>query len=199
MNVYVAGEGPHEIGKWAENPERRGSSKRGDGVLAALFRKVHLDEIQVIDGKKWSLAPKYRAGAHATADQRCLRQLAHLAEEAGAEVFLWSRDLDKIERREDELLTELGALREKYADDLFVVGGVAVRCLEAWIAGLAQLHVRPEELAVSRAAALVAENELDSESRMVSLIRDGALDVSRTPSLHAWLELARAVPRDAPL
>lgn len=186
-DIFVAGEGAGEIGRWVEPKERRATSQRTNGVLFELYSRKRADG-SVIDGKAWSKIPKYRAGGHATADQRTLRQLAVIAEEAGADTLLWARDSDHDSSRALELCATHDDLRAQHASTLEIIGGVVEPCLEAWIVGLKGIHQSPEALSVPRLEQLAKDNDVDREEAMVAVVREAELRTSNLPSLKRWLD-----------
>ena len=186
-DIFVAGEGAGEIGRWVEPRERRETSQRTDGVLFEIYSRKRADGC-VIDGVAWSKIPKYRAGGHATADQRTLRKLAVIAEEAGADTFLWARDSDHDASRVRALSKEHDDLRAKHAPALEIIGGVVEPCLEAWIVGLKGLHPNPEELSVPRLWQMAKDNGVEREEAMVAVVREAELSSGTVPSLKRWLD-----------
>jgi hypothetical protein len=190
--LFVAGEGACELGRWGEAPEYRAESKRTDGVLAALYWRAGREGV-VVEGKRWKDVRKYRAGGHATAEQRTLRALALEAREAGADVLLWVRDTDHDEDRGKQLRTAHEELRDQHADELEIVGWPAVPAIEAWILAIAGDINAPEELSVPRLKQLAEERSLAGERQMVDLIAEREIRTSRSPSLMNWLaQLAQA-------
>ena len=61
MNVLLAGEGPDELGQWAEHPSYREDPPRL-GILEALLRRVRDDGWRVRDGVRWKGHPALPAG-----------------------------------------------------------------------------------------------------------------------------------------
>lgn len=193
ITLFVGGEGPHELGKWAEEAERRSTSARTDGVLAALFRRARPEfEARVVDGRAWRKVPKFRAGEHAGAEERTLRGLALLAGEAGADALLWLRDTDGDASREEELLSAARRLKEAAGDDEpAIIGGVARPCLEAWGVALAGRHASPETLSTSAVQRIAREHSLDTEERLVELTSEADLEITNAASLRDWVTEAR--------
>lgn len=185
--LFVAGEGVCEIGRWAGEPQYRDASGRTDGVLAALFWRAGR-EGSVIDGKAWKNVRKYRAGGHATAEQRTLRALVNDAVESGADVLLWARDTDHDEERGEQLRTAHLQLTRDHADELEIVGWPAVPAIEAWILAIAGVVPAPEGLSTRKLKELAEEHSLNSERQMVDLIADRPLDTSRASSLKQWVD-----------
>lgn len=187
MNLFVAGEGVHEIGKWDQSPEYQSTSHRGDGVLATLWRTRH--EGSVVGGRSWKNVRKYRAGMP-RGDGHALRAFTLDAREADAEVLLWSRDVDRNPDRTRELEAMHATLVVELNGELRIVGGMQNRCIEAWALAIHGLEKKPEELSVSRAEELAAAHGIDTELAMCELIQKAKkpLDTSRSPSLEKWMD-----------
>lgn len=184
MKVFVTGEGEGEIGKWAQSPEYRATSKRGDGVLKELFDTRRTGT--VIDGRSWKHIVTLRPGGRG--DGKTLEKAAVLAEDAGAELLLWSRDTDGDDQREPQLEASMRALAEQ-GDRIAIIGGVQDPCLEAWIVTIAQLDKAPDLLSKQRLTELLEGTGFDHEAGMCELIRNAKrpLDTSRSPSLTKWM------------
>ncbi len=190
MKVYLAGEGEHELGRWAQSVEYREASTRSDGVLFALFRRAGR-EGSVLAGKRWRDIRKYRAGGHATAEQRALHQLAIDAAEQGADVLLWARDTDGDADRAKQLRDKHAELKASFDAELEIIGEPANPCIEAWIVALAGHHPTPESLSVQKLEALTKTHQLDTEQAMVDLINSSELETSRSRSLADFVAQLR--------
>lgn len=183
--VFVTGEGVGEIGKWAEARERRATSTRGDGVLKALFDTKRTGT--VIEGRSWKSIATLRPGSRG--DGKTLEKAAVLAEEAGADLLLWSRDTDGDRDRAPKLEASMRALKEA-GDRIDIIGGVQDPALEAWIVAIAGLDKAPDTRSKLRLAELLAERGLDHERAMCELIStaEKPIDTSRSPSLKRWMD-----------
>lgn len=190
MKVYLAGEGEHELGKWAQSVEYGDASTRTDGVLFALFCRAGRDG-RVVAGKRWRGIRKYRSGGHASAEQRVLRQLAVEAEEQGADVLLWTRDTDHDAERASQLKSTHEEIKATFAGALEIIGEPANPCIEAWIIAIAGHHRTPETLSVPKLAELAATHGVDTDQAMVDLINSAELDTSGSESLEAFVAQLR--------
>lgn len=170
MKLFVTGEGANEIGKWIEHPSYRSSSKRGDGVLAALVRKKR-EAAMVVDGMAWKNARHFRAGV-ARGDAHTLAAHALTASEAGADALVWARDTDGDVSRVKELKAKQEELRAEFRALKFI-GGLPN---QAWVMAIGRLDVDPESRSKERLKKLAEENDCASESRMCQLINDAQLD-----------------------
>jgi hypothetical protein len=185
VKIFVGGEGPGELGKWAEPVEARAYSKRGDGVLVALVRRIH-SECTVVDGVPWKSIRKLRPGGHRSAEARNLLGLEVLAREAGADCLVWSRDTDQDEERREQLRDAMNELTHPS------VGCPVEPCLESWALALARKHNRPDALTSAKAKELAQLHEIRSGDAMETLAQTQSLDELRSPSLNQWLTTCRA-------
>jgi len=192
VNVLLAGEGPDELGQWAEHPSYREDPPRL-GILEALLRRVRDDGWRVRDGVRWKDIRHYRPGDFRSAETRKVMRLLFRAAEQGYDVIVFSRDRDGDVQREVDVQR---GIRDALEEDpsLRVVGGVAREEVEAWI--LALLGQQGSEAHTNPKAVLSAQpHRIGSRAQKVEAV-EGA-DMSRIPddaeSLHAWLERARAV------
>lgn len=135
MKVFVAGEGKTELGEWAIEAPYRSNPVR-PGVLEQLARKVRRDGWSVIGAKVWKDVPKYRAGGFRKAEQTAVLGVVLAANEAGADVALFSRDQDRDEVRTERFEAALASVTELFPS-VRVAGGHAVPCVEAWLLALA--------------------------------------------------------------
>lgn len=203
--VFLAGEGPTELGGWAHEPEYRqpAATVVRRGVIVALLARAWGGELTVVDAVLWKRIRKYRAGDHAAADERNVLGAAEhavtSARRSGAPLVLaFSRDRDR--NRERERQVESGIVRARVLwPTLTLVGGCAVEEIEAW--GLAVAgDQRPES--VSDAKRVLAERIGVGLDPFVERI-DSATAVEmrraceRSPSLGQWMDRAEAGRVDA--
>ncbi|MDC0722949.1 hypothetical protein [Nannocystis bainbridge] len=134
--VVLGGEGPNELGGWCNLPPYRAETPV-PGVLEALLRHVRPDGWIVIDAVVWSSIRKYRAGGHADAEERNVLGLVLKARERGADIVAFARDCDgdgaQHRRRIASIDVGLARAREEFPQGPAVIGGSAVRMLEAWV------------------------------------------------------------------
>lgn len=189
IRVFLAGEGKHELGGWANEAPYRDPTERG--VLAALCGRVAGSAWEVAEARRWKDVHKFRAGDHRSPEERTVLGLGVLAVRAGCDVLVFSRDLDRLVGRREEIERALQQLK-----DVQVVGGVAVRTLDGWCLALSGLSgsedlPRPKEILEGR--------ECRTTEDRVALV-DGA-DLARVApdarSLHQWLARAIAALRPA--
>jgi hypothetical protein len=176
--VLLAGEGKTELGEWAKEPPFR--VLPGDrGVLAALIERVDREAFTLVGGIPWKNIRKYKAGDHASAEERNVLGLVLSARRARCDTVVFSRDQDgSVTRRED---LEKGIRRA--ADDMpdiTVIGGAAVENIEGWV--LVILGFTDGEGIPSKRT----KEELETRSGIVTLQQKvDAVDAAR---LHSFRE-----------
>lgn len=185
IRVYLAGEGRHELGGWAdERPYRRPEDR---GVLVALAQKVRPDGWAVVAARKWKDVPKYRAGDHRRPEARTVLGLAALAAHEGCSVLVFARDRDRMVGREDEIEQAMNQIQ-----DLRVAGAVAVRTLDAWCLALTGQrdteHLRrPKDACAERGVVTTEDRVAVADAADLNAVPEDA------ESLRRWLQLlARA-------
>ena len=142
--VFLAGEGPSDIGDLAHEPQYRGD---GEGFIQPLLRKL-VDDVEIeFDGAKIAFLPGKRAAGVIGHGEKARRALAlAAASEATAVVFI--KDVDRTagvkqterdaRRRIDEMRKQIetgfAAAREKSPELSNVVAVAATPCrmIEAW-------------------------------------------------------------------
>jgi hypothetical protein len=140
----------------------------------------------VVDARRWSALPKFRAGDHRSPETRTVRGLAALAAHARCDLLVFSRDADRLvlDRVEDveRAIAEI--------NDVRVVGAVAVRTLDAWVLALLG-HAGSEDVRRPKEQ-LAARGHVTREDR-VAVVE--ASDLAAVPgdarSLRGWLDRAR--------
>jgi hypothetical protein len=191
VNVLLAGEGPDELGQWAEHPSYREDPPRL-GILEALLRRVRDDGWRVRDGVRWKDIRLYQPGGFRSAETRKVMRLLFRAVEEGYDVVVFSRDRDGDPQRHTDVERGIHDARAEYPD-LRVVGGVAREEIEAWVLALlgqpaSEGHTNPKEVLSA------APHGIGNRDAKVAAVE--AADMSRLPddaeSLHRWLERARA-------
>ncbi len=197
MKIIIAGEGPNELGSWAQHPSYRESPF--PGVLEMLLERVRGDGWQVVDGILWKQIRKYRTGGHGSAEIRNVLGLVLQAKERGCDVVAFLRDRDgtnanpNIERAE-AVEDGIRRARDELDKPPELVGGVVVKKLESWLVALlgtggSETMRRPEEVLEKK------DISLKSTLEYVAVVRNA--DMNSLPedaaSLRLWLERARAV------
>lgn len=178
----IAGEGRHELGGWADEPPYRTDER---GVLAALLGRCRTEGWEIVAARRWKDVPKFRSGDHRRADQRTVLGLVALATRAGCDLLVLVRDADNMLDRPEELEATLAEIV-----DVGVVGGCAVRTLDAWC--LALIGERGTE-ALRKPKVRLEDMGCQTTADRVALVDDA--DLARLPddaySLRQWLERAR--------
>lgn len=186
MKAFLAGEGPSEIGRWSVDPRQRDQSPRGDGVLGALFSRLH-PQAEIVNGRTWRFGRMYRAGEHRTAEQRRVLGLLLDAKEAGATLLVFSRDSDRKPEREHEIDGALSNAAQ-LIPGVSAAGGVANPCVEAWMVAM-----QGERDCEARSVEALKQFGL-STSEMEELARSADLPTAErcSASLSKWLARVRA-------
>lgn len=188
MKVFVAGEGPTELGDYARHPSYRAEPPNA-GVVETILRKVRPEGWEVADGIQWRRIRKYRVLSGGDPEVRNVLGAALAAKESGCEVLAFVRDRDRDEEREGSIRSGIDQAPTVIDGCPSLVGGVAIEAIESWILSLggergAEKHRRPKE----RLGAIgVAE--------MVEKVKvaDLAAAPSDAQSLLDWLQMARSV------
>lgn len=167
-------------------------------MLEALLRRVREDGWQVVDGVAWSSIRKFKVGAHADAEHKNVLGLILQARERGADVVAFARDCDgdgkQHRQRSAAIEAGLAEAQEVFPNGPTVVGGVAVRMLEAWVLALAGKS-RTEELGRDGLANGLKDLKVDEKDTRAMVAVVEAADLGRVPgdavSLSGWLGQAR--------
>ena len=195
VRLFFAGEGPDELGEWANEPAYRPSADTpaAGGVLHALVGRH--TRYETVDAVRWKTIRKFKAGDHAKPEFRNVMGLALQADERECDALVFVRDRDgDLEREKDiEQGIELASKRFRVR----IVGGTANEELEAWI--LAMLGTRKSESFADAKTKLADAHETttrEQKCEVVTKANFGELPED-CPSLRRWLERAKAglVPR----
>lgn len=177
--VFLAGEGRCDIGNAAANPSYAQSSE--PGVVQALLDHALERNWQMVGAIAWKNIRKFRAGGHATAEERNVLGVAQMAREAKADLLVFVRDRDGDRQREKDIARAMAQI-----DGLQVVGGVAVESIEAWVIAIcgdpkAETYSEPKDQLPNHDIACAAD--------MVDLIRSAGSKIASAPapSLRHWL------------
>lgn len=164
VKVFIAGEGPAELGRWGKTFVATDE----EGFIEACLRRVRESGWEIVGGLRWKEIRKVKPGEHRSAEARNLRGVALAAQEAGAELLIVLRDTDGDAHRA-RVLRETAATIHKPA----LIVGLPDPRLEAWAAALLgdrdALGARR-----ARAEAVFAKLGLDGKRRepLVACVRD---------------------------
>lgn len=192
VKVWLAGEGPSEIGDRDIGGERV-------GVLEALLRWVEPTGWVVDRASLWKRIRRYEAGRalRGAGDDRSVQRLVQLAFEAGCEVVAFSRDRDSDPDRADAIERGIAAAVAA-RPEIGVIGGIARPCIEGWILALAGVK-QTDAMSRPRCDRELADRKLLGDEPAVEAfvaIVERA-DLGAPPegcsSLTDWLARARAV------
>jgi hypothetical protein len=197
IRVFLAGEGPNDIGDWARHRSYRDDSP-SPGVPEAILRKVRGDGWRVCGAVLWKKIHKLQVRPPAGAETKNVLGAALAARDAGCDVLVFVRDRDDSNanpRKERERDIEQGIARvpQDVSDQLRIVGGVAIRRLESWIVALSGKNGSEE---MRRPEDALRELGIGDKSTgdMVEFVQD-KVDLANVPSdarsLRRWLERGR--------
>jgi hypothetical protein len=192
INVFLAGEGPNELGGWSTERGYR-DDRPAPGVLESLARQLVPAGWEVRDAIRWKDIRKLGLGTKGKGAERKAVLAAHLhASERGCAALLFSRDRDGNTEREREIEA---ALAEIHDDRIDIAGGVCVERLESWLVALAG-RTGSERLRDGRVNEALTELGVPAKDTagMLGLIeRHGLAAVPPdASSLHTWIERVRA-------
>jgi hypothetical protein len=151
----------------------------------------------VIGATRWKDIRKYRAGGHASAEERNVLGAALQAVEKGCRVVAFTRDRDGDVQRGKDVERGVATALQQHDSALFVAGGVAVEAIESWILSL-RGQPGAEQLSnpKSRFNQAFRENEGEgTTAQMVRVVAGAELDQKTLPadgwSLRRWVAGAR--------
>jgi hypothetical protein len=200
--VWIFGEGNNELGG------DDGYGARQGGVLASLLERVCEHGWTCAGAMPWRLIQKFRAGgAHrdrsSHGDYLNVLGLVFTAYENAADAVAFARDVDGDLDREDAIQAALAWLRDDSSWAIHVIGGVAKPAIEGWILALRAVP-DTDDMSRARAAALLAEHEIDPKSTEHYRAAVAQASLGKSPhfglprgaeSLRAWLAVAAEVMR----
>ncbi len=191
--VFLAGEGRHELGGFADDPPYR--SAEPVGVLRALLERCAdtSTTLEIAGARRWKDIRKFRAGGHASAEARAVVGLHVDAVEHGCAVLAFVRDTDGDTQRAADIDDGLALARARFPT-VEAIGGVAVQSLDAWGLALAGQR-RTEALKPAAAKAALDANGTGSTEARAQAVREADLDAlpDDAASLAAFIDRARAV------
>ena len=187
IRVYLAGEGASELGSRAG--DRAYQTDDTPGVLVALLRQVRSDGWKVAGARDWKQFKKLRTGARGHADQKNVKAAALDARASGCDVLVFSRDADNDPDREAAVQEGI-ELAQAAEPSLRIVGGCAVKAIEAWILAI-QGRRRTQDLGRQPAKQAVAATHF---ADLVKIIDERGLSSipEDATSLRRWLERAKS-------
>lgn len=190
--VFLAGEGPNDLGGWSGDPAYVDPSVRG--AIEALLLQIQPEGWQVCGGVNWKRIRKAKSGESKAAETRNVLGAALQAKEAGADVLVLLRDRDWIPQREKDLATGIRDATARYPQ-VRIGGGIAIELLESWllaIGGQAQSEAATD--AKTSAANLGLR---DTQSKVSHIETCGLGKVAKdAASLRAWIGSVRAALSD---
>jgi hypothetical protein len=195
VRLFFAGEGPDELGEWANEPAYRPSEDKptSGGVLHALVGRYA--RYETVDAARWKTIRKFKAGDHAKPESRNVMGLALQADERQCDALVFVRDRDRDLERETDIEQGIESASRRFG--VRIVGGTANEELEAWL--LAMLGTRTSESFPDAKTKLAEMHGMTTREHKCQVVAKAKLDElpEDCPSLQRWLERAKAglVPR----
>lgn len=195
VRLFFAGEGPDELGEWANEPAYRPSEDRpaAGGVLHALVSRYA--RYETVEAVRWKTIRKFKAGDHAKPEFRNVMGLALQADESGCDALVFVRDRDGDLEREKDI--EQGIADASTRFGVRIVGSTANEELEAWL--LAMLGIRKSESFPDAKTKLADTHGTTTREQKCEVVTKANLDKlpEDCASLRRWIERAEAglVPR----
>jgi hypothetical protein len=196
MKIFLAGEGPSELGDWSRLPQYRSSPPRR-GVIEALLLRIRPQGWEIVGATCWKDILKFKAGGHASAEERDVLGAALQAVEKGCQVLAFTRDRDGDVQRGKDVERGVAKATEHHGSALSVAGGVAVEALESWILSLkGEQNTEGSKDPKQRFREVFVDNGGEgSTAAMVDFVAESNLDEKTLPvdarSLRQWLVGAR--------
>jgi len=141
MKVFLVGEGRHDIGDLAKEPPFRSGRP---GFLQPVIESVAGSRV-TFEGQKVSLIGKKRVSGLKEVAEKKAWMASLLAENVGADLLVYVRDLDKESGTSKSRRETIGAIARKreqivrgceaYTDAIRCVPGIPCRMIEAWAMG----------------------------------------------------------------
>lgn len=162
----MAGEGPHDIGRWAQDPAWHGP---GVSFVEALLATVVPTGWVVEGGRPWRKIPKHRSGDRRSAEERNVLGALALARHAGCDVLVFLRDDDHEPGRAEALNRGVAGRRE---DDPQVVPGIPVRTVDSWCLAILGVARSEDE---RRPKDALAAHDVRTAAERVALVEERGL------------------------
>jgi hypothetical protein len=198
--LFLAGEGPNELGRWSNEPEYR-DLYNDVGVIEAVIKKVTTSGWKVVDACRWKNIRKYRTGGHKEKEKRNVLGAVLQAIDAKCEVLVFARDRDGKKNKERQQQVE-DAIRIVTEDEDFpveIIGGMAIEKIESWLCAISG-KTKSEDMGIDKVEEYLREAGIASKDTkaMVDLIESRSFeDIPKdAKSLNSWLDMAENVLSD---
>jgi hypothetical protein len=192
--IFLAGEGKNELGSWAKEIEHRDGTQ--PGVLETIMRKVQPTGWNIKDSICWKNLRKYQAGSFSRNEKNNVVKVCHKAIEKGCSTVSFSRDLDGVKLRQESIEAGIKESKEKWGNQLDIIGGCAVPCIEGWILAINGV-TDTETMSRSKTEAKLKEkgfNEMYTLQMVESINKAGIENIpSDAKNLNKWISSAKNV------
>jgi hypothetical protein len=190
IRIFLAGEGPNELGSWAKETNYR--DPKFPGVVETLLRRICSEGWQITEAIAWKSIRKLRVNEHGNAEVRNIRGLVLFAKEHKCQAVAFARDRDRSSQREQDVEDGIKQAKDDHPTGPAIIGGVAIERLESWLVAFCgktkseTIRKREEVLAELR----IKEKDTGA---MVELVLKA--DFNRIPedaqSLRLWINRAK--------
>jgi len=193
--VFIAGEGPNDLGSWAKEPQYRDPSY--PGVVESLLLRVNPSGWTVSGSRRWKHIRKYVANSPTPKEKRNVLGVALEAVESGCDVLAFVRDRDgpKNKKRQQDVEEGIRTDQEMHGQSLGIIGGMAIERIESWLCALLG-KIKSEKMGTSKVDEFLVGKgvELKDTSSMVDVVEKAEMDKipSDAVSLRGWLDMANA-------
>jgi hypothetical protein len=191
--VFLAGEGPNDLGGWARHPSYR--DPHAPGVVESLLRKIDPDAWEIVDAMPWKRFRKLQVSRHGRAEERNIRAMILHARERACDTVVFTRDRDGDADRQMQIERAVIAVEGEVGCPE-IVGGVAVERLESWLVALSG-RTGSEAMRDAQVDEILAQLEVPPKDTRAMVALVDRTDLARIPddaaSLTRWMARAREV------
>ncbi|MEZ4298501.1 MAG: hypothetical protein R3B70_26355 [Polyangiaceae bacterium] len=172
MRVFLAGEGPDDLGDWYHPPQYRKDPPQ-TGIIEALLRRVAAHDFTVIAARPWKAIRKYRLRPPRRPEVQNVLGLMLEADEARSDFLIFVRDQDGDTDRQAHIDEGLRLAREGSFSPT-PIGAVAIQEIEAWL--LALLGERRSEQLSDPKTGLKERHGVADRPAKVAIVEGASLD-----------------------
>lgn len=179
IRIFLAGEGPNELGGWAAHPGWR-EDPPSPGFITAILSQIRPEGWEIGGARLWKDIRKLKKHAGLSNEAKNVRAIALDAREAECDLLVFVRDGDADPARVCAEIQE--GIDQERTSSARLVGAVAIPKLEGWILAIGGAR-ETEDMTPGKA-----------QTRC-----DAFIPPKDTPAMVAWIEshgLTR-IPGDA--